>query len=84
MSEASSFDFFLSHSAKNESVMRPRAERSRAVGLRRSRVLVLCMSAHGFGRTGRTWRLAGFGDGIRWSRSAALRFSFFPHASRLD
>ena len=49
MSEASSFDFFLSHSAKNEAVMRPRAERLRADGLRRSRVLVLLMSAQGFG-----------------------------------
>lgn len=44
MSEASSIDLFLSHSAKNEAVMRPRAD-----GLRRSRVLVLCMSAQGFG-----------------------------------
>ncbi len=44
MSQASSFEFFLSHSAKNEAVMRPRAD-----GLRRSRVLVLCMSANAFG-----------------------------------
>lgn len=49
MSEASSFDFFLSHSAANEAVMRLRAERLRADGLRRSRVLVLCMSANAFG-----------------------------------
>ncbi|MBI1381730.1 MAG: hypothetical protein GC161_11665 [Planctomycetaceae bacterium] len=49
MSEASSFDLFLSHSGKYEAVMRPRAERSRADRLRRSRVLVLCMSATAFG-----------------------------------
>ena len=49
MSEASSFDRSLSHSAENEAVMRPREELLRADGLRRSRVLMLCMPAHAFG-----------------------------------
>ena len=66
------YDVFLSHSAKDQAVVRPLAERLRAdgvkvwfdewvlkpgdsipakieEGLERSRVLVLCMSAHAFG-----------------------------------
>ncbi len=72
MADEFEYDVFLSHSAKDEAVVRPLAERLRAdgvkvwfdewvlkpgdsipakieEGLERSRVLVLCMSAHAFG-----------------------------------
>lgn len=72
MTEQYTFDLFLSHSAKDKTVVRELAERLRADGLKvwfdeweirlgdsipakieegleRSRVLVLCMSAHAFG-----------------------------------
>src|ERR1035437_8625676 len=75
MPEHFSFDVFLSHSKKDEAVVRDVAERLRADGLRvwwndgdveeglaQSRVLVLCMSANAFGED--------------WARleSATLRF----------
>ncbi|MBE7499583.1 MAG: toll/interleukin-1 receptor domain-containing protein [Verrucomicrobiales bacterium] len=72
MADDSTYDVFLSHSAKDKPVVRPLAERLRQdglnvwfdewvlkpgnsipakieEGLEHSRVLVLCMSAHGFG-----------------------------------